>query len=430
MALAQLKALEDDMKKCFRCNQCKIVPLPVVRKNGFSHGCPANLEYLFQGYSGGGKQIMALSLLNGRIEADKRLAEITNACTTCGLCDVSCKFIMEAERNKVNMTLREHMVETGFTLPEHERAIQDLENYGHPGGWQSTSSGEWANYLNLKILPREKADVLLFAGHETRSDPAAAATAVKLAFLLLDANVNMGILGDKEPSSGMHAHMTGYRDVFTKTATRNSDLFDTLNVKTIVTASATDFGAFVSKYPEYAKAPKAEVLHATQFLWQLIKEKRLLLPGVVNKKVTYHDPCYLGRQSEPPVSWNGSVETAYGCMTVNTPSKPLNYGVNGIYDEPRNIIKAIKGIEFTEMYRIREYAFCCGGGGGVPEAYPMIAKTATQHRIDEARDIGATHIITACHTCRKGLSRGDIEVMDIIDLVFEASKMDSRGKTK
>ena len=171
MALAQLKALEDDMKKCFRCNQCKIVPLPVVKKADFSHGCPANLEYLFQGYSGGGKQIMALSLLNGRIEAGKRLAEITNACTTCGLCDVSCKFIMEAERNKVNMALREHMVETGFTLPEHDKAIQELQKYGHPDGEQIKSPGEWAKNLNLKILPQEKTDVLLFAGHETRSDP-------------------------------------------------------------------------------------------------------------------------------------------------------------------------------------------------------------------------------------------------------------------
>ncbi len=97
VSLAKLKHLEADMKKCFRCSLCKMVPLPTVLDSRYSNGCPVNREFHFHGYSGSGKSITALSLIEGRIEVDPSLAEIAFACTACGLCDVSCKFIMEAE---------------------------------------------------------------------------------------------------------------------------------------------------------------------------------------------------------------------------------------------------------------------------------------------------------------------------------------------
>ncbi len=105
MALERLQALEDEMLKCFRCNLCKMIPLPVVTDPDYFDGCPASRHYGFHSYSGSGKQIMALALVQGRIAADEPLARITYACTTCGLCDVSCKFNMDAERTRVNMAL-------------------------------------------------------------------------------------------------------------------------------------------------------------------------------------------------------------------------------------------------------------------------------------------------------------------------------------
>jgi Fe-S oxidoreductase len=115
-------------------------------------------------------------------------------------------------------------------------------------------------------------------------------------------------------------------------------------------------------------------------------------------------------------------------MSYYQPPKPINMGVNGVFDPPRNIIRSVRGIDFVEMHRIREYAFCCGGGGGVPEAYPRLARNTALHRVDEAASVGAECIVTSCHQCRKNLSasQGDrsgpsLPVMDIIDLVYEAT---------
>ena len=201
MSIERLRELEEDMRKCFRCSLCKMIPLPVVMNPKYSDGCPANREFIFHAYSGSGKSIMALSLLRERVDPDQRLTEITNACTSCGCCDVACKFIMEAERQQINIALREHLVDEGFSLPVLKDAVGNMQNYGHIDGPQGPSPGQWAEGLGLKILPEEKAEVLLFAGQETRSDPHAAAVARKFARLLLKAGIDFGILGDKEPNN-------------------------------------------------------------------------------------------------------------------------------------------------------------------------------------------------------------------------------------
>jgi len=214
--------------------------------------------------------------------------------------------------------------------------------------------------------------------------------------------------------------------VFREMAESAADFLDKLGVETIVVTSGADLGMFRAKFPEYARAPKARVVHATEMLEDLISNKKLLLPRTVAKKVTYHDPCYLGRQSETPVVWNGEVKMSHNCMTYTDPPKPVNRGVSGVFDAPRKILGAISGLEFVEMFRIREYALCCGGGGGAPEAFPELSEFAAKNRIEEARDFGAEMIITACHHCVKTFNANQdkdnpLPAMDIIDLVYEAA---------
>jgi Fe-S oxidoreductase len=115
-------------------------------------------------------------------------------------------------------------------------------------------------------------------------------------------------------------------------------------------------------------------------------------------------------------------------MKYEVPDRPVNRGCNGVYDAPRNILRSIDGVDFVELYRIREYSFCCGGGGGVPKAYPELAGSAALHRMEEARDVGADHLVTACHQCRITLKNAQetarqdsMPVLDIIDLVHEAA---------
>ena len=416
------------MEKCFRCSLCKMIPLPVVKHPAFTDACPASREYHFHGYSTSGKQLMALSLIDGRIEPDERLARITFACTACGYGDVGCKFIMDAERHSINMALREYLVEQGFSLPEHQETIENLTSRGHPEGETRLSPGAWAEGLDLKIVPEERAEVLLFAGCAQNSDDKAAIIANKFARLLRHAGVDVGILGDGESCCGLPAYWTGHREVFTSIANRILEQVGGLGVKTLVMPSGSCLGAFRSKYPEYAGAFQMEVLHASELLARLIAKGRLRLTRPVPGTVTYHDPCYLGRQSEPPLDWEGEEKRALGCMNYFDPPKPVNRGTNGVFDPPRNILGEIPGLRFVEMYRIREYSFCCGAGGGVPEAYPDLARAAALHRIEEARAVGAERLVTACAHCERNLARaqetdGDeaLPILDLIELVFEAA---------
>jgi Fe-S oxidoreductase len=433
VALSKLKDLEADMKKCFRCSLCKLVPLPTVVDSRFSDGCPASRDLQFHGYSGSGKSIMALSLIEGRITVDEALAAITFACTTCGLCDISCKFIMEAERHLINMALREHIVEEGFGLPGHRETIERLTAQTRVNWKRPSSQPAWADGLNLKLAPAQKSPLLLLAGCLAQQEAAAAGVARKLALLLKGAGLDFAVLGDAEGCCGLPAYWTGHRDVFTKIADDTTRRFDATGAQTIIATSGSCLGAMRSKYPEYAstpqaQAPQARVLHATESLARLIEEGKLRLTKPVRRKVTYHDPCYLGRQSEPPIVWKGEYKTTHGCMQYADPPKAINRGVGGVFDEPRRILRAIPGLEFIEMPRIREYSFCCGGGGGVPEAFPELARRTALHRVEEAASVGAEWLVTACHHCRANLSNAQalsgmpaLPVVDIIDLVYEAA---------
>ena len=428
MSLQKLQGLEDEMKKCFRCSLCKLIPLPAIKNPRFSDGCPASRMFHVHGYSGSGKSIMSLSLLDGRIEADETLANITFACTACGLCDVACKFIMDAERHRINMTLREYIVDQGFGLPVHRKVVRELE-HTRPVEKKTMEKENWAKTLGVKILPEEHCDVLLFSGYRPVADNVTSMVTKKLAHLLKHAGVDTGILGDQEPDSGLLAYWTGHRKLFIERAKAWNALLERTGVRTVVAVSGADLGILRAKFPEYGCSTKVEILHASELLDRLIKRGRLKLPRPVVQTVTYHDPCYLGRQSEPPVKWEGEYRTSHGCMTYAHPPKPVNRGVNGVFQAPRNILHSIKGIEFREMCRIREYAFCCGGGGGVPLAYPRLAAHTSLHRIEEAHTVGANVLVTACHVCRDTLSRAQHEsnaydpmpVLDVIDLVYQAA---------
>ena len=142
MSLEKLESLRREMKKCVRCSLCKLVPLPTIQQTGFTSACPPVDEYHFHAYSGGGMQVMALALLDGRITVDRDLEQVVTACTTCGLCDVSCKFIMAAERQEVILALREHVVESGS-----EEA---------PAAEEPSATAHWSQGLDLQSLPAAK----------------------------------------------------------------------------------------------------------------------------------------------------------------------------------------------------------------------------------------------------------------------------------
>jgi len=414
MSLERLETLRQDMKKCVRCSLCKLIPMPTIQQTRFTSACPAVDEYHFHAYSGGGIQVMALALLEERIKVDKDLAHILSACTTCGMCDVSCKFIMAAERQEVILALKEHIIESGLGVKPKTKKIVTLDH--------------WADGLNLKTFPTEKSNVLLFVGVGANRDPQHASSARKLAQLLQHAHIDFGILEGDEPVSGIEAYWTGNRHLFTEQAQRVVDQLNQTKAKNIVTLCGEDLGMFRSKYPQHGMTTKANVVHASEFLQKLIKKGKLCLNHSIQQHVTYHDPCYLGRQSEPIPIWDGEERQTHGVMRYFVPKKPINYGVNGVFDAPREVLRAIPGVNFIEMHRIREYSYCCGGGGGVPDAHPNVSRSAAIHRIDEARDVKAEILVTSCQHCRYNLTRwqqeSSLPVVDLVDLVYEATGLE------
>jgi len=301
----------------------------------------------------------------------------------------------------------------------------NLVQYGYSAGKPVLAPGLWAQGLGIKKLPGKSVKVLLYAGAGTCQDARHATSARKLAQLLLRAGVDFGILGENEPDSGIEAYWTGHRQTFERQARQVVELVDQTGVKTIVTLCGEDLGMLRGKYPSYSCSPQAKVLHASEFLLPLIQKGKLKLSQSVHLTAAYHDPCYLGRQSEPPHAWQGEERRTHGVMTYFVPPKPINYGVNGVFDAPREILSLIPGLQLVEMPRIREYAFCCGGGGGVPDTHPNVARSAALQRIEEARAVGAGSIITACQHCRQNLTRWQEDrltpVVDLVDIVYEAA---------
>jgi Fe-S oxidoreductase len=164
------------------------------------------------------------------------------------------------------------------------------------------------------------------------------------------------------------------------------------------------------------------VLHITEVIERLVRQGKLKPGKNWNMKVTYHDPCLLGRLSEPYVPWSGEIK-AYG---FHDPPKQWRRGTNGVYEAPRHVLRAILGIELVEMTRNEENAFCCGGGGGVPAAFPRFALWTAKDRIDEARSTGAQAIVSSCPLCQSsfekavGTSRDGFRYHDLCELVAGA----------
>jgi Fe-S oxidoreductase len=166
------------------------------------------------------------------------------------------------------------------------------------------------------------------------------------------------------------------------------------------------------------------VLHITEYIDRLNKTGKLKLTKKINMNVAYHDPCRLGRLGEPWIHWEG--KKVPGDRFVFDPPKEYRRGTKGTYAPPRDVITSIPGIKLLEMDRIKEYAWCCGAGGGVNDSNPEFAQWTAQERIKEAVSTGAEAIVTACPWCEKNFTGtikengGALKVYDIVELVEKA----------
>lgn len=361
--------------------------------------------------------IMGLSLMNRRAEITEEARNAIFQCTLCGGCDVSCKFVSDIEVTEILLALRCESHRRVGPLPAHAPVLQNLEEHGRPFA-RDQSLTDWlrdAPHVQVGTSPR-----VLLVGARYSTTPARRATLLNLVRLLDAAGIAYSVLGEVEPDCGTMALALGDRDLFDRLAEKAIATLNADEIQEVVCADAEDFATIRGQFPKVG-ALRPRVIHAVEILETAVRSGNIRPVHPVQQRVTYHDPCSLGRRSESYQHWEGSVRKIMGQLIIYDPPRPVNRGASGCYDPPRDLLRAIPGLELAEMPRRREFAYCCGAGGGVPEAFPDMARRAAEERLSEAADTGAELLVTACPACESNLASasagGLLEVASIYDLL-------------
>ena len=415
--------------RCVRCSLCKWVPSPQVRSQRFSIGCPSILYGNFHAYSGGGKAITALGLMQGVVDYSDDMLKTVHACSMCGACDISCKLNYQ---DKVNLLeglreLRLKCVEDGQMDPTHMIIMDGLKKEDNVFGEPKADRSKWAEGLGVKDVFSDKVDVYLHVGCHFAYDEGLWPVIRGVVRILQAADISFGIAMADEGCCGGRAFDMGFKGVAANFAEATAGRVKESGAKTLLTCCADGFGTFKQLYPMVGFGFKdVEVLHIAEYMARLMKEGKLTLNREVPMRVTYHDPCHLGRLGEAWTPWSGTYKKVLNTMTITDPPREVLFGNNGVYNAAREVLNGIPGLEFVEMERIREYSFCCGAGGGAKEAYPDFALMAGNERIQEAKSTGAEALVTACPWCERNFkdavqeNNEKMAVFDVVELVLKA----------
>ncbi len=411
---------EMDMAGCSRCSSCKWIPFNQIKSWRFAKGCPSVERFSFHAYSGSGKMNMGLSILRGRSELTESVAEVIYRCHLCGACDVACKaYRDDIDLSEVLMELRAHCVEQGQLIADHMMTIDALKREDNVFGEPKAKRGDWAEGLGLKDISQGSCEVLFHAGCRYSYDEDLRNVVRGAASLLKAAGVEVGIAGKDEACCGGRIYELGYRGDAGNFADDMLSRIKASGAKVLVTLCSDCLAAFRHLYPRMGKETGLEVLHMSEYLTRLVDEGRLRLSTPVPLKVTYHDPCHLGRMGEPYLgTWEGN--------KLDRPMTQKRTGRGGVYEAPRQVLGAIPGIELVEMERVREYAWCCGAGSGVLEADPEFAAWTGRERIEEALATGADALVTACPWCTR-VFRDAVKEMGVALQIYELTELVQRA---
>ena len=342
---------------------CKFIDHNEMTDTDFLAICPSGLRYKYEAYYASGRQEIARGLLEGKLDYNDRLLHILFTCTECGGCQVICSDQGNKNPLKTIVALRERVFRDELApLPEHETLIKSMENYENPWQQPRARRDAWMRKMKLPDPRKEKVDTLFFVGCTQAYDPKLQNIARMTAEILEAAGVKFGVLGKDELCCGSTLLRMGNYDAYEKMARKNVELLNSIDVDRIITSCSGCNSVLREEYEELGGLD-AEVMHSLELVDELIQSGDIKLKNKINRKVTYHDPCHLGRYT-------------------------------GVYDAPRSILEAIPGVELVEMPRNRANAFCCGAGAGVRTAYPEFAGWVASERVREAVSTGADTLVT------------------------------------
>jgi len=337
-----LKDYHYEMSHCHRCSYCKFVPFQLMKSRRFSYLCPSITLRNFHSYSAGGRAALGLALLEGRLTSyTETMKQIVFECTMCGACQVQCRTSsFNLNPIEVMQALRIHFVEQGELVSEHMHIIDSLKREDNVFGEPKAGRGKWAQGLGLKDINKEKVEVMVHAGCRTSYDEEFWPVARAAMKILTVAGVDVGIAGNEESCCGGRAYEMGYQGVFENYAEDLASRVKASGATKLVTLCADGYGTLKEYFPAIGRKLDVEILHITELINLLIKQGRIKFSQEIPLRVTYHDPCHLGRRGEPGIQWQGEYKRLMPHIFVPVPEKPVKLGLNGCYDPPRKILKA------------------------------------------------------------------------------------------
>jgi Fe-S oxidoreductase len=368
-----------DLYGCFQCGKC-------------TGGCPVSLKSKLNI-----RRLMIEGILGKNLDRMREKEELWE-CTTCKTCTLRCP--REMKPMDLIIGMRSELVIEGHIPKTIIEALEAIYKYGNPWGKPKNKRTEWIKGLpeNVKVKDLsqgEQAEYLFYVGCTGSFDPRIQEITKALVVTLQHAGVDFGILGNEEQCCGNEVRRMGETGLFEELVESNVKTFDSHKVKKILTLCPHGFNALKNEYPQ----EKYEVLHATQLLAKRLEEGKLPLKGEIKKVVTYHDPCFLGKQ-------------------------------NNVFDEPRTLLTAIPGLTLKELDRSRERSLCCEGGGGRMwyESSSETGERLADIRVKDAVELGAEILTTACPLCVLTLedavkttgNEDKLKIMDITELLAMA----------
>ncbi len=322
------------------------------------------------------------------------------ACTSCRACVQECPVSID-QLDIINELRRDLVLMESRFPDELQPAMTSLERNGSPWAFSASDREQWAEGMEIPTVAEmaaagEQPDILFWVGCMGSFDDRAKKITVAFARILQAADVKFAILGTEEQCTGDAARRIGNEYLFQTLATANIETMNRYQVKKVVTACPHCFNTLKNEYKDFGGT--YEVVHHSQYISQMIREGKLKPATALNAKVTFHDSCYLGR-------WNN------------------------VYDQPRNVLQSVPGVEFVEMKSHHDQSMCCGAGGGRMWMEEKIGKRVNITRTEQAIDTGANIIAASCPFCMTMMSDGlkskekqdTVKVMDIAELMDQAT---------
>ncbi|MAF85375.1 MAG: Fe-S oxidoreductase [Dehalococcoidales bacterium] len=359
----------EELKLCFQCGLC-------------TASCPWNLVRTFLPHK------MIRQAQFGLLELEE---EEWWLCTTCNMCVSRCP--RGVGITDIIRAARTIMIEYRMAPESLRVTMASLGSVGNPWGEEREKRANWVRDLEVKTFTKDN-KLLYFPGCVPAYDPELGSIARATASILQKTKADFGILGSKESCCGESVRKAGNDSVFEHLAKSNIETFNESGVKDIVVSSPHCYTTFKDEYPQLEG--NFNVTHFTQYLAKLVDKGKLKFKNKLNKKVIYHDPCYLGRHQD-------------------------------VYDEPRKVLKNIPGLELMDEVDSRENSLCCGGGGSRIFMETKKGERFSDILVEQAIEMGAEMLATACPYCILNfkdsvltVNKGDtLEIKDISEIVQE-----------